>query len=129
MSLTPEQSQQLRERLEQREAELRSEVRAAREAASENAVDASTEVDDLAAAGEARLRSGIEHAELQRDLEELLAIEQAHSRMRAGEYGDCVDCGLEIPYERLQAQPSALRCIPCQSVWEREHQAAPRYVG
>ena len=129
MSLTPEQLQQLGQRLEQREAELRSEVRAAREAASENAVDATTEVDDLAAAGEARLRSGIEHAELQRDQEELLAIEQARGRMQAGEYGDCSDCGLEIPFERLEAQPSALRCIPCQSAWEREHPAAPRYVG
>lgn len=129
MSLTPEQLQQLRERLEQREAELRSEVRTAREAASENAVDASTEVDDLAAAGEARLRSGIEHAELQRDQEELLAIDQARGRMDADAYGDCIDCGLEIPFERLQAQPQALRCIACQGVWEREHQPAPRYVG
>ncbi len=129
MSLTPEQLQQLGDRLEQREAELRAEVRAAREASANDAIDASTDVDDLAAAGEARLRSGIEHAELQRDQEELLAIEQARDRLRAGGYGDCNDCGLEIPFERLQAQPSALRCIPCQSAWEREHPAAPRYVG
>ncbi len=129
MSLTPEQLQQLGDRLEQREAELRAEVRAAREASANDAIDASTDVDDLAAAGEARLRSGIEHVELQRDQEELLAIEQARDRLRAGEYGDCSDCGLEIPVERLQAQPSALRCIPCQSAWEREHPAAPRYVG
>ncbi len=129
MSLTPEQLQQLGDRLEQREAELRAEVRAAREASANDAIDASTDVDDLAAAGEVRLRSGIEHVELQRDQEELLAIEQARDRLRAGGYGDCSDCGLEIPFERLQAQPSALRCIPCQSAWEREHPPAPRYVG
>lgn len=129
MSLTPEQLQQLGACLDQREAELRAEVRAARKAASENEVDATTEVDDLAAAGEARLRSGIEHAELQRDQEELLAIEQARSRMLADEYGDCIECGLEIPFERLEVQPSAQRCIPCQSAWERDHPAAPRYVG
>jgi len=31
-----------------------------------------------------------------------------------GTYGFCIDCGREIPRERLLAAPDALRCLPCQ---------------
>jgi RNA polymerase-binding transcription factor DksA len=36
-------------------------------------------------------------------------------------YGRCADCGLEIPFERLKAEPAALRCIDCQRVHEHTH--------
>ena len=32
-----------------------------------------------------------------------------------GAYGKCVDCGDAITYERLDAYPTAKRCITCQS--------------
>ena len=32
--------------------------------------------------------------------------------------GRCQDCGLPIGDERLQALPSALRCVRCQAAWE-----------
>ena len=41
-------------------------------------------------------------------------IEEALGRMRAGEYGRCVDCDLEIEKARLLAVPWALRCAECQ---------------
>ena len=127
--LTAKQLHKLGESLGRRADELRSEVLSAREAAADSAIDLSTEVDDQVAAGEERFRSGIEHAQLQRDQEELQEIEGARERLAADAYGDCIDCGLPIPFERLLAQPAALRCIPCQSKWEKSHQAAPRYMG
>jgi RNA polymerase-binding transcription factor DksA len=28
--------------------------------------------------------------------------------------GDCIDCGAEIPTERLSAKPDAKRCVECE---------------
>jgi DnaK suppressor protein len=35
--------------------------------------------------------------------------------MANGLYGLCMDCGEEIPLERLFAQPAAIRCAACQT--------------
>jgi DnaK suppressor protein len=52
----------------------------------------------------------IERAERQ-----LAQINSALLRLDDGQYGICLDCGEEIPFERLKAIPSALYCIGCQS--------------
>lgn len=41
---------------------------------------------------------------------ELRLIDAAMQRMDAGEFGECIDCGEDIPLERLEALPFALRC-------------------
>lgn len=41
---------------------------------------------------------------------ELNQIDAALTRMDEGEYGVCVDCGADIPMERLEALPYATRC-------------------
>lgn len=45
----------------------------------------------------------------------LEAIEHAITRMDAGVYGTCEQCGIEIPFERLEAIPDAVLCIDCQA--------------
>lgn len=62
------------------------------------------------------------------DLErsELEAVTSALQRLERGEYGACADCGVDIPFERLQAEPWARRCVDCASVRER---AAQRRAG
>ena len=42
-------------------------------------------------------------------------IELALKRLDEGIYDQCEDCGGPIPVERLEAKPSASRCVPCQS--------------
>jgi RNA polymerase-binding transcription factor DksA len=54
-----------------------------------------------------------------RDLTELANVEQALRRVADGTYGECVDCGNAIPYERLAAYPAARRCVACQEGEER----------
>lgn len=44
----------------------------------------------------------------------LEAIDHAIKRIDLGVYGTCEDCGVEIPYERLEAVPDAVLCINCQ---------------
>ena len=46
------------------------------------------------------------------------AIDLALKRIGTGVYGDCMDCGIEIPIERLEVSPQSLRCIACQEKLE-----------
>ncbi|HBE69513.1 MAG TPA: molecular chaperone DnaK [Planctomycetaceae bacterium] len=48
------------------------------------------------------------------EAEQLNAIEDALTRLGLGEFGDCADCNLPIPLERLRALPQATLCIECQ---------------
>ncbi len=57
------------------------------------------------------------------DLEstELASVNSALTRLQAGAdspYGQCAACGVEIPFDRLKAEPWATRCVPCQSLLE-----------
>jgi DnaK suppressor protein len=36
-------------------------------------------------------------------------------RIEENSYGQCVDCGHEIPEGRLDARPDAARCVGCQA--------------
>lgn len=60
-------------------------------------------------------------ADIDRDAQELHRIDGALRRLKDGTYGACVDCGQEIPKARLEAEPTALRCINCQDIYERTH--------
>ena len=41
--------------------------------------------------------------------------------MNSEDYGYCEDCGVEIPFERLEARPDSTTCIDCGNI--REHKA------
>lgn len=41
-------------------------------------------------------------------------VREALERLEAGTYGRCVDCGAELPDERLEVRPEAARCVSCQ---------------
>jgi len=49
----------------------------------------------------------------------LQAIDEALARITAGTYGICVNCGAQIPPERLEAMPWATLCIDCKRKEER----------
>lgn len=40
-------------------------------------------------------------------------IDEALRRVEAGTYGVCERCGEQIPTERLEARPTARRCVSC----------------
>jgi DnaK suppressor protein len=50
--------------------------------------------------------------EIVRDQQE--RVREALARIEAGTYGRCVDCGTELPDERLEVRPEASRCVNCQ---------------
>jgi DnaK suppressor protein len=49
---------------------------------------------------------------------ELRLVDAALERIKAGTYGQCLDCAQAIPAARLQAAPEASRCIACQEKLE-----------
>ena len=58
------------------------------------------------------------------EIAELGAISRALSRLQEGRYGCCVDCGAEIAFERLRAEPQAERCLPCAQQREMPRSSA-----
>jgi len=50
----------------------------------------------------------------EREAATLSAIDTALKRIESGEYGLCIDCGVDIPTARLHANPTAMRCVGCQ---------------
>ncbi len=44
---------------------------------------------------------------------EAAEVRAALGRIAAGTYGSCANCGEAIPRARLDAQPTATRCIKC----------------
>ncbi|MEO7151468.1 MAG: TraR/DksA family transcriptional regulator [Burkholderiaceae bacterium] len=111
----------LRTTLRVRAAVLRAETAEVDDARSEAIEVARDAVEDAGDEAEMRRNDEVRGAEEQRDLTELGAVDAALARIEAGTYGVCLDCGVDIPRARLQAQPAAARCIACQ---ERAEQAA-----
>lgn len=42
-------------------------------------------------------------------------VRAALRRLEDGSYGTCVDCGMTLPDERLEARPEAARCVVDQA--------------
>lgn len=52
-------------------------------------------------------------------------IDESLQALESGEYGYCVACGVEIGIRRLEARPTATKCIDCKTLDEiREKQHA-----
>lgn len=122
MSLDHEDFARLRHRIEHRRAELGRELRDDVGRVDEESYGKlAGEVPDAGDASVADMMADTRQAELSRDINEMRALDAALERMTAGEYGDCIDCGGEIAVARLQAEPTAQRCIRCQEAFERTH--------
>lgn len=73
----------------------------------------------------ANLLIDVAHAEIARDAGELRDILAAQERIAQGVYGICIDCGAWIDHARLQAYPTAKRCLSCQAIHERTRGVTP----
>lgn len=131
--LTDEQTAELGRRLRLRAAALEDEIRTLDDEAGDASAQAALSTTgapndpaDEADRGEQATRTAVRHAEKERDQTELRQVADALERMRTGDYGLCIDCGTDIGLQRLQALPSAERCMPCQESYEREHPVTVR---
>jgi RNA polymerase-binding transcription factor DksA len=127
MPLTDQQAKELRGILETRRnallAELREDAARTREQPyAEHAGPAPDSGDESVAT----LIADLEQADVTRDLDEFRALEAARERVKDGGYGECIDCGNDIGYERLKAFPAALRCVRCQDRREKTYGGNPK---
>jgi len=118
--LTIEQRESLQRQLSDRAAALRDEIAAAlKRSGSPEAIGLANHLDEIDDEAVADLETSIEVAALERDVRELREVDAALGRLHAPDYGVCTDCGADIPYSRLSAEPSATRCVACKARAER----------
>jgi DnaK suppressor protein len=121
-TLQASQLEELRASMEARSRQLREEIRQTLvRSDSEHYQQIADDVRDLEDESFADLMVDVNLAEIDRDLEELRAIEAAMRRVADGSYGRCEHCDAKIEIARLRATPFANRCFDCQSVHERLH--------
>jgi RNA polymerase-binding protein DksA len=60
-------------------------------------------------------------ARMDHEVRTLQALEAAFKRVDSPDYGQCEDCGANIPAARLVANPVATRCVACQERFEHTH--------
>jgi RNA polymerase-binding protein DksA len=122
--LTIEQRENLQRELASRATTLREEIAAALRASGEpRALSLANHLEEIDDAAVADLQSALDVAALERDVRELREVEAAAERLHTPDFGLCEDCGAEIPYARLDANPVATRCIACQGRRERSSAA------
>lgn len=128
-ALTPEQLERLSARIAERKRVLLEDIRRVlARSGGERYADLVGEAGDAGDEAAASLLRDVSEAEIVRDVGELRDIAAAEGRMAAGRYGSCTDCGSAIDFKRLDAYPTAKRCIACQR--RREKTRAPsKYTG
>jgi len=72
---------------------------------------------------EADLLNDTDIAMLDKELSDLREVDGSLLQIKAGTYGICTDCGDTIPTARLDAIPTAKRCIACQTKADKRQDA------
>ena len=122
MPLTDAERSELETAINRRREELSREIsRGVARARNDSFNAVAGEVPDAGDEATASLVVDTDNAETRRDVRELRELDAALTRMSEGNYGVCTDCGDDIPFERLRAYPGAMRCVRCQSVYEKTH--------
>ncbi|SCY29591.1 TraR/DksA family transcriptional regulator [Nitrosospira sp. Nsp13] len=120
--LTEDQLTQLKISLQQRYLDLREEVRGELERSGEQRyIDLAGSVRDAGDGSVADLLLDINTAMVDRQVHEMREVEAALKRLAELNFGDCIDCGGEIGFDRLMAYPTAQRCVQCQEVHEKTY--------
>lgn len=120
-ALTQTQMKHLAQLLHERRTQLRGEIMEVLGRTGEHPYGELAEVPDPGDASTADLLIDIDNAMVHRDVQEVRDIDAALKRIDDDSYGNCTDCGLAIEYKRLQAFPTAKRCVLCQGQHEKTH--------
>jgi RNA polymerase-binding transcription factor len=123
--LDPQRTTGMKARLRGRALQLRAEIqRTLARSGDETHVRIAEQARDTEDDSFSNLIVDLNMAEIDRDADELRRIDAALKRLKDGSYGLCEGCGQGIPAERLEAEPTATRCVRCQELYERTHMSA-----
>lgn len=129
VQLTETQTNRLKAKLNERFMALRREIgEELRRSDEERYVDLANLVHDTADAAVADLLVDIELAAIDHHVQEIRDIDAALLRIAEGSYGECADCRQPIAFERLEAYPTALRCLVCQEAHDRTYAHSGRHT-
>ncbi len=124
--LTEEQLRTLKHDLERRQQSLREQIREELiRADNERFADLAGTVHDPGDESVADLVTDINNTLVGNYIRELRDVEAALERIAEGYYAVCDECGSDIPYARLKAYPTALRCVDDQERFERLNREQP----
>ena len=119
----------LKRAMDARDRQLRDDIRSALvQSGDQKYIDLAGQVHDLGDEAVANELIEMENALIERHVRELREIEMARERLAQSEINACIECGGEIGFKRLLANPVAVRCLDCQGRLEKTHghQAMPR---
>lgn len=126
LHLSTSQLENLRQLLDQHERTVQTQIRTeAGYRADEPYANLTGEVTDTGDEAMADVIVDTDNAMIGMQLEQLRDIAAARERMKNFRYGICVNCELEIEYERLLAHPTAKRCAACQILHEKTYSSPP----
>ncbi len=127
MALTSREIQELTSMVDRRRAALRADVEEGLDRLRKDGIDQIVgAVPDPGDQSVQSLIQDLDQADTSRDLTELRTLDAARSRIDEGSYGICTDCGQDIGFARMRASPGALRCIRCQTQFEKTHASQTR---
>ena len=121
-SLTPSEISHFRDRLRARDLELRRAIHNALVNAEDKTyAEVAGRVLDTAEQSVADMFADDKILRIQKEVTEQADVVAALARITDGTYGECIDCADEIGMKRLDAYPTAKRCIRCQTHYEKQH--------
>lgn len=119
---TVDETAQLKQALQKRHQQLLEEIRdELARSGEQHYIDLAGRVTDLGDASVADMLADLDAAMVDRQITEVRDIEAMLKRIDAGGYGFCSGCGADIPFARLLAYPTAIRCVSCQSTHEHTY--------
>ncbi|MDD5242325.1 MAG: TraR/DksA family transcriptional regulator [Sulfuricella sp.] len=125
-AFTADETAQIRQTLGKRQEQLLGEIRdELTRSGEQHYIDLAGRVTDLGDASVADLIADTDAAIVDRQVAEVREIEAASRRLATGDFGSCIDCGVDIPFARLLVYPTAVRCMACQS----QHEKTYAHVG
>jgi len=126
-SLTPSEVSRFREHLRARDLDLRRAIHAALVNAEDKTyAELAGRVLDVAEESVADMFADDKILRIEKEVTEQADVAAALARITDGTYGTCSDCGEEIGVKRLDAWPTAKRCIRCQTHYEKQHRGVGR---
>lgn len=125
--LSAKDNQRFRDRLRARDQELRRAIHAALVNNEDRTYsELAGRVLDSAEQSVADMLADASIHEIEKEVAEQADVVAALARLANGSYGVCIDCGEDIGVQRLDAYPTAKRCIRCQTHFESTHRVGGR---
>ena len=120
--LTDNQMLEFKMQLKDRFSDVREEIRLELlRSDDQHFIDLAGQVHELEDESDADLQVDLNQEIIDMHVEEIRDIDASLIRIAQASYGVCIDCGIDIAVERLQAYLTAKRCTPCQTAYERNH--------